>query len=195
MKREPYADDPRLFYPGRNLSAAERQRMDTYNLEISDLTVDHIVYSMSKQIENNFQSFYTIAEEIVGEEKALEIAHEIGRRYGGMGYANFLKARGRGNDGSPQTMVQYQDLVHAIRGPKHTAALFAEYDDKRCVIKRKACIYFSEAAPQNGKYVAAFERGCFQGYMQADKNLKRIEVKKCLCTGQGDCEQHWIYGD
>lgn len=123
----------------------------------------------------------------------MEIARVIGRRYGGLGYQKFLKARGRGDDGSPQTMVQYQDLVHAIRGPKHTAALFAESDDTRCVVKRKACIYFSEDKPENSKYVAEFERGCFDGYMAADKNLKRIEVVKCLCRGGDACEQHWIY--
>lgn len=195
MKCESYANDPKLFYPGRNLSAAEKARMDTYNIKISELTIDHIVYSMSRQIEANFQTFYTVAEELIGEQKALEIAGEIGRRYGGLGYQNFLKALGRGNDGSPQTMVQYQDLVHAIRGPKHTAALFAQYDDKRCVIKRKACIYFSEAAPGNGKYVAAFERGCMDGYQQADKNLKRVDVIKCLCHGGDSCEQHWVYSD
>ena len=57
--------------------------MDRYEIPIDRVTFDHLVYSMSRQIENNFQSFYTIAEEVVGEEKALEIAREIGRRYGG----------------------------------------------------------------------------------------------------------------
>ena len=55
---------------------------------------------MSTQIENNFQSFYTVAEEIIGEEKALEIADEIGRRYGGRGYATLLEAYGTRRDGS-----------------------------------------------------------------------------------------------
>lgn len=195
LQAEDYAHDPLLFYPGRNLSDTEKQRMDSYEIKIGELTIDHIIYSMSRQIEVNFQTFYTIAEEIIGADKALQIAREIGRRYGGQGYAKFLKALGRGNDGSPQTMVQYQDLVHAIRGPKHTAALFAEHDETRCVVKRKACIYFSEAHPNNAKYTAEFERGCFDGYMAADKNLKRIEVVKCLCRGADTCEQHWIYKD
>lgn len=193
MKAESYAHDPLLFYPGKNLSAEEKRRMDSYEIEIGELTIDHIIYSMSRQIELNFQTFYTIAEEIVGEEKALAIAREIGRRYGGLGYQKFLKARGYTDRGNPQTMVQYQDLVHAIRGPKHTAALFAEQDGSRCVVKRNACIYFSEENPQNGKYTAEFERGCFDGYMAVDKNLKRIEVKKCLCRGSDRCEQHWIF--
>src|SRR3954454_19307235 len=83
MESEPYAHDLRLFYPGARLTQTERDKMDRYEIPIDELTIDDLVYSMSRQIENNFQSFYTIAEEIVGEAKALEIAHEIGRRYGG----------------------------------------------------------------------------------------------------------------
>lgn len=193
--QEKYTSDKLLFYPGRNLSESEKRRMETYDIAIDDLTIDHIVYSMSRQIENNFITFYTVAEELIGEPKALELAGEIGRRYGGLGYANLLKAMGLGNQGSPRTMALYQDLVHAIRGPKHAAALFAEYDDARCIVRRKACIYFSESSPQTGKYTSAFEQGCFAGYMAADSNLKRVEVQKCLCRGADSCEQHWVYKD
>lgn len=195
MTQESYASNKLLFYPGRNLSAEETRRMDAYETRIGELTVDHILYSMSRQIENNFMTFYTVAQELIGEEKSLEIATAIGTRYGGLGYATMLKAMGLGNDGSPRTMAMYQDFVHAIRGPKHAAALFAEYDDKRCVVRRNACIYFSEKFPDNGKYTSAFEQGCFAGYMAADKNLKRVDVIKCLCRGGDSCEQHWVYKD
>lgn len=195
MQRENYANDPLLFYPGRNLSAEEKRRMDTYEIKLDELTADHIIYSMSRQIEGNFMTFFSVAEEVVGERKSLEIAHEIGRRYGGMGYANMLKAMGLGNNGSPRTMALYQDLVHSIRGPKHTAALFAEHDDSQCVVRRKACIYFSEKFPAVGKYTAAFEQGTFAGYMAADRNLKRVDVVKCLCRGADSCEQRWVYKD
>jgi hypothetical protein len=195
MAREPYSDDRLLFYPGRNLSPDEKRRMDTYEVKIDELTVDHIVYSMSRQVENNFQTFYTVAEEVVGEEQALKIAYEIGRRYGGLGYARLLTAYGKSNEGSPEMMALYQDLVHAIRGPKHAAALFAEYDDRRCVVRRNACIYFNESMPQNGKYTSAFEQGCFAGYKAADRNLLRIDVIRCLCRGDSSCEQQWVYKD
>jgi hypothetical protein len=177
------------------LPQGERDRMDRYEIPIDELTIDHLVYSMSRQIENNFQSFYTIAEELVGDEKALEIAREIGRRYGGGGYATFLKAHGREGDGSARMMALYQDLVHSLRGPKHAAALFATHDEGRCVVKRSECIYYSERAPQNGKYAEAFESGCFEGYCAADKNLIRVEVKHCRYQGAPGCEQHWVYRD
>jgi len=195
MSQDAYATNKLLFYPGRNLSEAEKARMDKYEVKIDELTIDHIIYSMSKQIEMNFMTFYTVAEELIGEEKALEIAYQIGLRYGGKGYERLLEAIGAGNDGSPRTMALYQDLVHSIRGPKHAAALFAEYDDKKCTVRRKACIYFSPEFPDKGKYTSIFEQGCFAGYKAADKNLKRVDVVKCLCRGGDSCEQHWVYRD
>jgi hypothetical protein len=194
MVQEPYASDPLLFYPGRHLSAEERRRMDEYDLGISDVTIDHLVYSMGRQIENNFQTFYTVAEDIIGEEKALEIAHEIGRRYGGQGYAKLLAAHGM-EVGSPRMMALYQDLVHSIRGPKHASALFAEHDDERCIVRRGECVYYNEDRPENGKYTGAFESGCFQGYVEADQNIDRVDTIRCRWRGDADCEQHWVFKD
>jgi hypothetical protein len=195
VPREPYADDPLLFYPGAGLSAEERRRMDEYDLEIGDVTVDHLVYSLSRQVENNFQIFYTVAEDLIGADRALELAQEIGRRYGGRGYAQFLLARGHGSNGSAQLMAQYQDLVHSIRGPKHTSALYAEHTPSRCIVRRDECIYYSDAFPENGKYTNAFEAGCFEGYRAADANLLRVEVHRCRCRGDAGCEQHWVYSE
>jgi hypothetical protein len=195
MTQEGYVNNHLLFYPGARLSPAERQRMETYDISIDELTVDHLVYSMSRQIENNFQSFYTVAEETVGKEKAIEIAREIGRRYGGQGYARLLKVYGREGRGEPRMMALYQDLVHAIRGPKHAAALFAEYDDTRCIVRRTHCIYFNEENPQNGVYTEAFEAGCFEGYVAADENMLRVDVEFCRFQGAPGCEQHWVFKD
>ncbi|GAA2591290.1 hypothetical protein GCM10010399_22240 [Dactylosporangium fulvum] len=191
--QEPYANDPLLFYPGRRLTAQERERMDRYEIPIEELTVDHLVYSMSRQIENNFQTFYSIAEEVVGVEKATEIAREIGRRYGGRGYAMLLRAYGMEGAGSARMMALYQDLVHSIRGPKHAAALYAEHDEGRCVVRRRECVYYSEDHPENARYTGAFESGCFEGYRAADENLLRVEVHRCRWKGDDGCEQHWVY--
>jgi hypothetical protein len=193
MTTEGYASDPLLFYPGSRLSDDERRRMDTYDIGIDEVTVDHLVHSLARQVEQNFQTFYTVAQEVVGEEAALEIARLIGRRYGGKGYAMLLEAQGSPGAGSARTMALYQDLVHSIRGPKHAAALFAEHTESRCVVRRTQCIYFSEERPENGKYTGAFESGAFEGYRDADENLLRVEVHKCKWKGDAGCEQHWVY--
>jgi hypothetical protein len=193
--RDKSAGDATLFYPGRNLSAAERARLESYATELSELTSDHIIYSLSRQVENNFQTFYSVAEDVIGEAKALELAFEIGRRYGGTGYATWLSEHGYGKRGNPETMARYQDLVHAIRGPKHTAALFAEYDSLRCVVRRGACIYFDETRPANGKYTGEFERGCFEGYKAADENIAEIVVTTCCWKGDGGCDIAWVFDE
>jgi hypothetical protein len=195
MMREGYATNHLLFYPGAGLTEINKGRMDRYEIPIEELSVDLLIYSMSKQIENNFQSFYTVAEETVGKEKALEIARGIGRRYGGQGYERLLKVYGRERRGEPRMMALYQDLVHAIRGPKHAAALFAEYDDTRCIVRRTHCIYFNEDNPQNGIYTEAFEAGCFEGYVAADDNMLRVDVEFCRFQGAPGCEQHWVFKD
>jgi hypothetical protein len=193
MTREGYAGDPLIFYPGAGLSPAERDRMERYDISIGEITVDHLVYSMGRQIENNFQSFYSVAEELAGKDTALAIAREIGRRYGGQGYARLLQAQGRERRGEPRMMAIYQDLVHSIRGPKHATSLFAEYDDTRCIVRRRSCIYFSEEHPQNGIYTEAFELGCFEGYVAADDNLLEVKVVHCKYQGADGCEQHWVF--
>jgi hypothetical protein len=193
VTRENYATNHMLFYPGARLSELERSRMENYEIRIDELTLDHLVYSMSKQIENNFQTFYTTAEEVVGSQNALKIAFEIGRKYGGQGYAQLLRTYGRAQRGEPRMMALYQDLVHAIRGPKHAAALFAEYTDTECIVRRQHCVYYSESNPENGKYTEAFEAGCFEGYVAADDNLLRVEVVRCLFQGATGCEQHWVF--
>jgi hypothetical protein len=191
----PHASQPLMFYPARNLPAAERKRLEGFEIELDELTVDHIVFSLSRQVENNFQTFYTVAEDVVGTEKAMEIAYEIGVRYGGLGYSTWLSAHGYGDRGNPETMARYQDFVHAIRGPKHTAALFATYTDVECVVKRGACIYFDETKPANGKYTGEFERGCFEGYKRADANLDRVEVRSCCWRGDGGCDIAWVFDE
>jgi hypothetical protein len=193
MTQEPYASERLLFYPGAGLTATERDRLERYDITIGELTIDHLVYSMGRQIETNFQTFYTVAEELVGREAALGLAQEIGRRYGGQGYAKLLRAHGRERRGEPRMMALYQDLVHSIRGPKHASALFAEYDDTRCIVRRSQCIYFSDEHPSNGVYTEAFEAGCFEGYVAADDNLLRVEVKQCRFQGASGCEQHWVF--
>lgn len=193
MKQEDYASERLVYYPGRNLDKEARDAMDEFRLGLQDVTLEHLVYSMSKQLENNFQTTYEVAEEMFGEEKAQELAYQIGLRYGGVGYSRLLKAQGMEGAGSPRMMALYQDFVHYIRGPKHTSALFAEYDDERCVVKRERCIYFKEDHPENGKYVGAFEKGTQDAYEQVDANLSHTEVRSCLWKGDAGCEQHWVF--
>ena len=85
MAQEAYATNKLLFYPGRNLSEAEKERMDKYEVKIDELTIDHIIYSMSKQIEMNFMTFYSVAEDVIGDAAARD-GHHVNRH--GVGAVN-----------------------------------------------------------------------------------------------------------
>jgi hypothetical protein len=71
--------------------------------------------------------------------------------------------------------------------------LFAEYDDERCIVRRKECLYYSDAAPSNGKYTGEFERGACDGYASVDPNLDHTEVHACRWRGDSGCEMHWVF--
>lgn len=192
MKSEEYASAVPFHYPG-TVSSDRRRELDDLRVAIRDINSDDLIYSMSKQIENNFQNIYSVAEELVGEESAKEIAYQVGLRYGGAGYKKVLEANGASGAGSPRTMALYQDLVHYIRGPKHISALFAEYDEERCIVRRKECLYYSEEHPSNGKYTGEFERGACDGYASVDSNLDHTEVRSCRWRGDSACEMHWVF--
>jgi len=193
MKREDYADAVPFHYPGASLSPARREQLDNLRVPIREITSDDLVYVMSKQIENNFQNIYSVIEELAGESQAKEIAYQVGLRYGGAGYRKVLEANDAVDGGSPRTMALYQDLVHYIRGPKHISALFAEYDEERCIVRRRECLYYSEDVPSNGKYTGEFERGACDGYASVDANLERTEVLTCRWRGDSNCEMHWVF--
>lgn len=191
--QEPYASNPLLFFPGSRLTQAERDRMDNLEIPLDELTIDHLIYSMGNQLGANFLTFYTVAEDVIGEEKALELAREIGRRYGGAGYSKLLENHGRAGKGSPRMMALYQDLVHSIRGPQHAVSLFAEYSEEQTVVKRPGCIYFSADREETWKYTQAFEEGCLEAYVGVDENLQSVENPTCRFRGQERCEHRFNF--
>lgn len=182
-----------LFYPGRGLSAQERERVDTLSIPLEDLTPDHIVYSLGRYVETSFANFYAVAADLVGPEMARQIAFEAGHRHGGGGYAWLLAAHQTPGAGNPRLMAMFQDIAHALRGPKHSLCLFATVDDRQCVVKKPACGYFEEQRPEAAPYVGAFEAGCFEGYRAADRNLESVEVVRCCWRLDGECEVRFTW--
>lgn len=184
---EPYAERIFATYPGRELTDPERERVDALAIPITDLNVEHILYSLGRYVEASFANWCLIAAEVVGQAAARQIAFEAGRRHGGTGYARLLAASGSPGAGTPRLMARYQDLAHALRGPKHSRALFARYDDQACVVTKPACGFYDEGRPESGTYVGAFEAGCFEGYRAADRNLVSVVIERCCWRGDRGC--------
>jgi hypothetical protein len=161
--------------------------MESFGFRISEIDADRIVYAQSRSFANLFHNIFDVVRERFGEERATEVAQSLGRRYGVNNYGGFLRSRGV-KEGSPALMCEFQDMAHAIRGPDHASALFGEFDEERCMVKRTKCIYFSDHPAGMGQYTAIFEAAVAEGYQEVDPALERVDNPRCLCKGDSSCE-------
>jgi hypothetical protein len=183
-----YAGRGTLFYPGRAANPSDVRRLANYEVNLDEIGIDSLIVFMSKQIEANFQMFFSAAEKVVGADRAEAIAEAMGLMYGGSGYERYLSSRGGAAAGSTTTMAGYQDLAHAVRGPKHSEALFCKFNDEYCVVERSGCVYYSEDHPENARYVKAFEDACAQAYIAVDDNLEEVIRVRCRWQGSPTCK-------
>jgi len=175
-------------YPGSQLTTDERARVDAFTVPLDELTVDHVLYSLGRFVETSFANAMLVAAEVVGEDKARQIAREAGRRHGGGGYAKLLAAAGTPGAGDAPTMARYQDLAHTLRGPKHASQPHAEVVDGRCVVRKAECGFYDATRPETAPYVGEFEAGCFEAYRAVDRNLASVDIHACRWQGAGRCE-------
>jgi hypothetical protein len=159
MKRHEYAKDSlSIEYPVTELSSEEKKKIDTLMFDFKELTPDHIVYGISRAFGSLFHNLWKSMETIAGEETARKVSYEMGVYYGYKNYSDFLKERLL-PQGKPALMCEFQDKIHSIRGSVHISARFGEFDDKKCVITRKRCIYHEWHIHGTEKYHGEFYRG------------------------------------
>lgn len=195
MEQNIYVKDPMAHkYPINELSEEEKQKVNGLTFDFRELTPDHIVYGLSNAFGSLFHNFWKNIEDVAGKEIAKQISHRIGVKYGFINYSNFLKSHG-GSFGTPALMCEFQDKIHSIRGTVHISARFGSFDDKKCVIVRKRCIYHEWHIDSNAEYHSEFYRGLFDGYRQADTALKRVENPLCLHKGNDSCKHIFVYKD
>lgn len=193
MRQHEYARDPKgQQYPVAELSHAEKTKVDGLDFDIQELKADHIVYALSRAFGSLFHNIWKSMEEVAGEEIARKVSYSIGVRYGFKNYSDFLKARGL-DHGSPAIMCEFQDKIHSIRGNVHISARFGEFDDEKCVITRKRCIYHEWHIAGTEKYHGEFYRGLYDGYCKADPALKRVENPRCLWKGDNGCIHIFLF--
>ena len=172
----------------------ERDRMERYDISIEEVTVDHLVYSMGRQIENNFQSFYYRRRGAV-----VGTRHRARRREGDRptlrrpGLRRAALAQGRGRRGEPRMMALYQDLVHSIRGPKHASALFAEYDDTRCIVRRRSASTSARPSPRTASTPRPSRPGASRATWPPTTTCWRSRSCAAGSRAPSGCEQHWVF--
>src|ERR1700675_4695827 len=68
------------FYPGANLTAERRQALDHQAVEVEDLTVDDVVYCLSRLVTGTMYELVAQIEERWGKEAAKEVVWEWARK-------------------------------------------------------------------------------------------------------------------
>lgn len=193
MKQHEYAKSlSGLRYPVAELTDGEKERINNLNFNLEELTAEHIVYALARAFGSMFHNIMKFIEEAAGEDVALGVARRTGVQYGKTNYGLFLKSKGA-EHGSPALMCEFQDTVHSIRGPLHASARFGWFDDKKCVIRRKKCIYYEWHLEGTEKYVGALEQGIQAGYEEVDPAIVKTECPRCLWKGHDGCEQIWQF--
>ena len=192
MQRIQYAKDrPIIMMPAANLSAEEKAKIDNLSFRIEELTADHVVYSLSQMFVKTLNTLLAMFGEFAGDELAVRLARTFGERLGYAQWSNFLKGKGV-KRGTPELMAEYQNMVHSIRGPAHASALWAEFDDRKCVVRRKKCGTYEGHPPGTGQYENDRLEGVFDGYIKADPGLEKIE-HVLPCPNCENCEMIFWY--
>jgi len=193
MKQHEYAKSlAGLRYPVAELTDGEKTRINNLDFALEELTAEHIVYALARAFGGIFHSLIKFTEEVAGRDAALEVARRTGIQYGRANYGAFLKTHGV-ERGSPALFCRFQDTVHSIRGHLHASARFGEFDDKKCVVRRKKCIYYEWHLEGTEQYIGALEQGMQAGYEQIDPAIIKTECPRCLWKGDDGCEQIWWF--
>jgi len=192
MRQHPYAKSRVLFYPGGNLTEQEKMKLDRAAMTVEEVRPEYIIHVLSNMFTTWMHSALEIMEEVAGRNAACKMAENLAARHTFRSWTSFLKSR-EVSHGSPELMAEWQDIAHTYRGPVHTGALFAEFDEEKCVVRREECIYYGGRDVGAGLYDGALCEGFMRGYMEADPAIEKIDRVRGFCYGHDSCKQIWWY--
>jgi hypothetical protein len=180
-------------YPGANLSEERAEQLRNLDLDRDDITVDDIVYSVSKNGSSIFFMLMRMVAETSGEDTAREFARRFGYVVGRSNYRKMQRRFGVTTLG-PERLARYEDTVHLLGGVD-MAHCFSEYDDTTCVITRTRCAFHTGHPPGAGHYCPFLNEGFAKAYQECDPDLVEMAYTKSLSRGDDHCEHVFRYRD
>lgn len=177
-------------YPGANISPERAERIRKLDLGIEEITVDDIVYNVSRNGSSIFYLALKLVSEACGEEEARDIARKIGYTAGRSNYRKMQKRFGVTTLG-PERAAIYEDTVHLLSG-SDMAYCFSEYDGEKCVVRRTRCSFHTGHPPEAGHYCWFLNEGFKQAYEELDPNLE-VTYEKSMTKGDSCCEHVFRY--
>lgn len=169
-------------YPGAHLTEADKDRVRNATATIEELvsTDGLILFGLGEALSSILTTLLDTTAAVGGEHVALEVARQVGLRYGEDNYSKYL--RNRGLESNAEVFCAYQDYMHTLRGPRHITAWWASHDDTSVLVERTDCLYFCGRRGVPNKLVAELELSITQGYRRVDPNLV-IDNPQCLTKG------------
>ncbi len=181
------------FYPGASLSAERRRKILEFEVELDDATYEDILFSTASAYTGTFYAVIALIEERWGKEAAHELVRQLGYVNCRRNMERWLRRHGQ-TTGSALLMSKYQDWAHGMRGPDHANAI-SEYDAEHARVYRTKCGWHTGRPEGAESYCRYFSEKGLDGYREADTNLKRAEIVRCMSFGDDDCEHLFWYVD
>jgi hypothetical protein len=178
-------------YPGAQMSEERAERLRNLDVEIDEITVDDIVWSVSR----NGSSIFFLLMRMVAETSGEDVARQLARRFGEIvGRTNYRKMRRRFGVTTlgPERLARYEDTVHLLGG-SDMAYCFSAYDEDTCTIRRTRCAFQTGAPPGVGHYCPFVNDGFAVAYQACDPGLIEITYDKSLSRGDPYCEHVFRY--
>lgn len=192
--------------PGGRVSKERVEKLITFDFkDLNDLSIDDIFAGHTRMFKAIFYAFCTAAEQLWGEDKAMELVKRMGYNMGYKGWKAIMK-RFNTDEVSPEQCAWYQDMAHLFYGPDTHA--YCEYDEEKIICTRERCLFKPpEGMEHLGKYCSAFDDSYIEAYMEAQPSLEatretfkkpdelkyKVDVSKYPSyTGGTVCQHVWI---
>ena len=179
------------FYPGAFTKPERAGQVLGMTLNIEELTVDDVIFTLSNIVEMYYHSMLQIVHDKWGAEAAKEVAYEFGLWAGNAFYQSQLTRWGT-TSLDPEKMCMYQDLAHAMLGSS-TVHTKSNYDDEKCEVRRPSCFLYSPNASEDVRNLCIeSDRGFLDAYMKLDPKLEATRPK-ALPAGDDHCHHIFKY--
>lgn len=179
-------------YPGAEMPAERAERLRNLDVPIDEITVDDIVWSVSR----NGSSIFFLLMRMVAERDGEEAARDIARRFGYVvGKSNYRKMQRRFGVETlgPENLAHYEDTVHLLGG-SDMAHCFSEYDDTTCVIRRTRCAFHTGGPDGADHYCPYLNEGFARAYRECDPGLVEMTYDTSMARGDDHCEHVFRFG-
>jgi hypothetical protein len=180
-------------YPGTNISEERAERLRKLDVQRDEITVDDIVYMVSRNGSSIFFLLMRMVSETCGEEVAVDLARRFGYIVGKSNYRKMQRRFGVTTLG-PERLAIYEDTVHLLGGPD-MAYCFSDYDEQTCVIRRTRCAFQTGHPPGTGHYCPFINEGFAEAYTECDPGLLEADYPKSMARGDSHCEHVFRYAD